>query len=464
MSFHLTFPPSVILSKLDGTNWQTWTTTFMSLMLMNGCSRHLTHSNPGLVPQHPAVAAGAVGPTGPMDEGLAILALWAKQEEVITGLLFLSVMLEVLSSIISMAVFPTVHDKFQQLEHLYGQVGSMATFNLWAWDAYPLTLGLLHQLRRDRPIRTCQANLPSNGTLFVSPLPATHFITEIFPSGLVEAPQFKPNIFLDLVATVNGKQDERDMYDPFVSTFQLDAKAIEVMLIGFEPESKGYKLWDRQTRSVRLSRDVTFDESSFPSLQGVETHPTPTQVASPPPPVSVIAVPSTSALPPQRAPSPAHSNSSEEEDVEDLLDPKPECPHMPPPPAPPSLPVTPKCEQPTPTSPPPHQGATRIMRHVPPPSPDMPGGFEDCAQHSQLLREMDNAPRCSARAPVPNPRYFTADNMAMRGRRLGYAELLAAAYIGRDPASYAEAMRSVDADGTTACHYEMDAVTPPQGR
>ncbi|KAH9030591.1 hypothetical protein EDB83DRAFT_2319323 [Lactarius deliciosus] len=50
---------------------------------------------------------------------------------------------------------------------------------------------------------------------FVGPLPATRFITEIFPSGLVEAPQFKPNVFSDLVAAVNRKQDEWDMYDPF---------------------------------------------------------------------------------------------------------------------------------------------------------------------------------------------------------------------------------------------------------
>ena len=104
---------------------------------------------------------------------------------------------------------------------------------------------------------------------------------------------------------------------------KLDAKAIEVTLIGFEPESKGYRLWDRQTRSVHLSRDVTFDESSFPSLQGAETHPTPsTSQVAPHVITPVTAVPHPPALPPQRAPSPAHSHSSEEEDVEDLLDPK----------------------------------------------------------------------------------------------------------------------------------------------
>ena len=90
----------------------------------------------------------------------------------------------------------------------------------------------------------------------------------------------------------------------------------------------------------------------------------------------------------------------------------------------------------------------------------MPGGFEDCAQCSQLLCEMDNAPRWSTRIPVPNPQYFNLDNVAQRGRRLGYAELLAAAYVGRDPASYAEAMRSADADQwSIACQYEIDVLS-----
>jgi len=89
----------------------------------------------------------------------------------------------------------------------------------------------------------------------------------------------------------------------------------------------------------------------------------------------------------------------------------------------------------------------------------MPGGFEERAQRQQMLREMDNAPRRSARVPVPNPRYATADNVARRGARLGFAELLAAAFVGRDPATYAEAMRSAAADEwTEACQYEMDAL------
>ena len=43
------------------------------------------------------------------------------------------------------------------------------------------------------------------------------------------------------------------------------------------------------------------------------------------------------------------------------------------------------------------------------------------------------------------------------GGRLGHAELLATAYVGRDPASYTEAMRSTNADSwEEACQYEID--------
>src|SRR6266481_4817216 len=61
---------------------------------------------------------------------------------------------------------------------------------------------------------------------------------------------------------------------------------------------KGYKLWDCQTRSVKLSRDVTFDESSFPSRKDS------TAKAGPPQPATTLTLtvpvtaPSTSELPP----------------------------------------------------------------------------------------------------------------------------------------------------------------------
>ena len=167
------------------------------------------------------------------------------------------------------------------------------------------------------------------------------------------------------------------------------------MLVGFEPDAKGYKLWDSQTRSICLSRDVTFDESSFPSLRGTDHPPAHTSaVHTPHPHMSVTAAPHPPAPPPLRAPSPVSSHSSKE-DVKLLLDPTiEERPHTPPPHTP-SPPVTPQRPCNTPTSPPSHQRATRVSHTPPPPlspqAPEMPGGFEDHAQHQSLLHEMDSA-------------------------------------------------------------------------
>ena len=41
----------------------------------------------------------------------------------------------------------------------------------------------------------------------------------------------------------------------------------------------------------------------------------------------------------------------------------------------------------------------------------------------------------AGRAPVPNLRYFNMDNVAQCGRQLGFSELMAAALVGRDPAT-----------------------------
>jgi hypothetical protein len=41
---------------------------------------------------------------------------------------------------------------------------------------------------------------------------------------------------------------------------KLDPRSVEMMLIGYELGSKGYQLWNSTTRSIILSRNVTFDE------------------------------------------------------------------------------------------------------------------------------------------------------------------------------------------------------------
>ena len=45
---------------------------------------------------------------------------------------------------------------------------------------------------------------------------------------------------------------------------KLDPQAIKMVLVRYEPSSKGYWLWNRSTRAIVLSRDMTFDKPSFP--------------------------------------------------------------------------------------------------------------------------------------------------------------------------------------------------------
>jgi len=109
------------------------------------------------------------------------------------------------------------------------------------------------------------------------------------------------------------------MHVPADKWCKLDAKAILVTFVGYEPGSKGYWLWDKNTCSIHLSRDVTFDESSFPA-RDKETSPTPTsQTIIPFYPVYVE--PNMPAMPQMQAPSPSLTKGSED-NVEDILTPK----------------------------------------------------------------------------------------------------------------------------------------------
>ena len=68
--------------------------------------------------------------------------------------------------------------------------------------------------------------------------------------------------------------------------------------------------------------------------------------------------------------------------------------------------------------------------------------------------------RQSAWILVPNQRYINEDNAKVSGTQwLGHAELFATAYVGRDPVTYAEALKSKDVDEwQKACQYEIDTL------
>ena len=104
------------------------------------------------------------------------------------------------------------------------------------------------------------------------------------------------------------------MHVPDNKRRKLDAKAIEVTLVGYESGAKGYRLWDKHTHSLKLSRDVTFDESVFPSLQGVELRPAPVSPApsaqAPIIPSPAVAAPNPPAAPPADPPAQPPSRES----------------------------------------------------------------------------------------------------------------------------------------------------------
>ena len=139
------------------------------------------------------------------------------------------------------------------------------------------------------------------------------------------------------------------MHIPADKRGKLDVKVSEVTLVGYESGAKGYRLWDRQARTLRLSRDVTFYEGVFlfhqsaephsepvfpvpsvlvtfsPSLAPTAPNPPAPAVPCPPAPAEPIQLAPLAPLPPARLPSPAQQPSTlsvaSEEEVSTLLRP-----------------------------------------------------------------------------------------------------------------------------------------------
>ncbi|MCO5558676.1 hypothetical protein L7F22_012262 [Adiantum nelumboides] len=115
---------------------------------------------------------------------------------------------------------------------------------------------------------------------------------------------------------------------------KLDFKSRKLLFLGYSAESDAYQLYDPDTRTTTVSRDVVFDESFITSAEGAAAQPIP--ILPPPslpdPPASPVITPSTShAVPPIQPPdvSPDHALSDSDSDL-DVADATPEVDLAPP--------------------------------------------------------------------------------------------------------------------------------------
>ncbi|MCO5551291.1 hypothetical protein L7F22_004790 [Adiantum nelumboides] len=115
---------------------------------------------------------------------------------------------------------------------------------------------------------------------------------------------------------------------------KLDFKSRKSLFLGYSAESDAYRLYDLDTRTTTVSRDVVFDESFITSANGTAAQPIP--ILPPPslpdPPASPVITPSTShPVPPIQPPdvSPDHALSDSDSDL-DVADATPEVDLAPP--------------------------------------------------------------------------------------------------------------------------------------
>ncbi|KAL7281585.1 hypothetical protein ACG7TL_004902 [Trametes sanguinea] len=183
---------------------------------------------------------------------------------------------------------------------------------------------------------------------------------------------------------------------------KLNKKAVEMIFVGYEPGTKGYKFWNPATRSIVVSRDVIFDEESFPARS----------------------IPGYRWVTPSHNPFPEHEGRSDDilnsdsGDLPKIPIPLPfdeDCPPSPPP-APPA-PEEDKEPQPPPQPP------------QPPPQPRHP------AVPDNIFGDRD---------PVKVERQSTEDGDELEAQAIRF--VLASQYKTGIPNSHREAMKSPDAD------------------
>lgn len=136
---------------------------------------------------------------------------------------------------------------------------------------------------------------------------------------------------------------------------KLDVKAVEMVFVGYELGSKGYCFWNPATRSIVVSRNVTFDETDFPARRDTSNHREVTPDNHPFP------------FPDSDSLDDAPDADSGDVDVPiplELAPPPPPVPGQPPAPPPDVPPVPPLPPPPPPPVPPPHPRHCR-GKHLP---------------------------------------------------------------------------------------------------
>src|SRR5216684_607549 len=182
------------------------------------------------------------------------------------------------------------------------------------------------------------------------------------------------------------------------------------MLVGYEPGSKGYQLWDKHTHSVKLSRDVTFEDRMQCAQLLCEMDTAPRRSGR------------------TRVPNPRYYNADNA------------------------------------VLPPRQHNAVNVLDVATAPAASAPS-----AAHGTSIASQASPLQATDVAPIARTATATMAASAVRTtptdevRQLALAELLAVAAlaaIGRDPVSYKEAMEAADAEEwAEACQYEMDALS-----
>ncbi|KAL7284388.1 hypothetical protein ACG7TL_001678, partial [Trametes sanguinea] len=223
---------------------------------------------------------------------------------------------------------------------------------------------------------------------------------------------------------------------------KLDKKAVEMIFVGYEPGTKGYKFWNPATRSIVVSRDVIFDEESFPARS----------------------IPGYRRVTPSDNPFPEHEDRSDDVSNSDSGD-LPQIPIPLPldedrPPSPPPAPPAPEeDEEPQPPPQPPQQPPQPRRPAVPVPRPahrrnrhEPVGGAEVPALGNERPRRENRRPPAHYREdnifgdrdPVEVERQSTEDGDELEAQAIRF--VLASQYKSGIPNSHREAMNSPDKD------------------